>query len=186
MVGAEAPCSVSCLANSFSRSAAAVCALLGLIIRLPFLLQLCCTDQAILAGFFLSGWLRITVRSWSGAQTRLVMSAVSHAPRALSYLKCIKKRNRKRSPESLYEASIIVLLKPAKNPLECGSYRPIFRLNIDYKILTKILANRLNKVIASIIHRDQTGFIPGRSTSDNIRRAQIVAQIGQAMGPGFT
>lgn len=81
-------------------------------------------------------------------------------------------------PDTLYDTSIVVLLKPDKNPLECGSYRPISLLNLDYKILTKIFANRLNKVIVSIVHVDQSGFIPGRSTSSNIRRAQVVAQVG--------
>lgn len=50
-------------------------------------------------------------------------------------------------PDSLYDASIGILLKPDKDPEECGSYWPISLLNIDYKILTKIVASRLNKVI---------------------------------------
>lgn len=34
-------------------------------------------------------------------------------------------------PESFYDASIVTLLKPDKNPEDCGSYRPISLLNID-------------------------------------------------------
>ncbi|KAM4034650.1 uncharacterized protein ACNLHF_021315 [Anomaloglossus baeobatrachus] len=83
-----------------------------------------------------------------------------------------------RLPDSFYEATIVLLLKPDKDPLDCGSYRPVSLLNSDYKILTKILATRLNKVISTIIHRDQSGFIPGRSTSDNLRRAQVILQAG--------
>lgn len=81
-------------------------------------------------------------------------------------------------PESFYDASIVVLLKPDKHPEDCGSYRPISLLNVDYKILAKILASRLGRVILDLVHLDQTGFMPGKSTSDNIRRAQVVAQIG--------
>lgn len=55
------------------------------------------------------------------------------------------------------------------------SYRPISLLNRDYKILAQILAKRLNMVISNI-HNDQTGFIPGISTSINIR-TQIVAEL---------
>lgn len=81
-------------------------------------------------------------------------------------------------PDSLSEANIILILKPDKDPLDCGSYRPISLLNVDYKLLTKILAMRLNKFISSIIHPDQAGFIPGRSTSDNLRRVQVISQLG--------
>lgn len=84
-------------------------------------------------------------------------------------------------PDSLMEANIIILLKPDKDPMDCSSYRPISLLNVDYKLLTKILAMRLNKFISSIIHPDQAGFIPGRSTSDNLRRVQAIAQMGKRM-----
>ena len=40
-------------------------------------------------------------------------------------------------------------------------------LNVDYKIVSKSLANRLKLVLSSIIHHDQTCSIPGRSIHDN-------------------
>ena len=42
---------------------------------------------------------------------------------------------------SLYEASITLILKPDKDSIKKENYRPITLLNIDIKILNKILAN---------------------------------------------
>lgn len=43
-------------------------------------------------------------------------------------------------------------------------------LNIDRKLLSKILAVCIEKILPTIIGTDQTGFIQGRNSSDNIRR----------------
>lgn len=73
-------------------------------------------------------------------------------------------------PPTLNEATIIVLPKKGKALEEVGSYRPISLLNTDQKILAKILASRLNTVIDKLVHPDQTGFIPNRSSFNNLRR----------------
>ncbi|XP_063806456.1 uncharacterized protein LOC134984922 [Pseudophryne corroboree] len=75
-----------------------------------------------------------------------------------------------RLPDSMAEALIIVLLKPDKDPTRVESYRPISLLTTDIKILAKILATRLSEVILQLIHEDQSGFMPGRSTLPNLRR----------------
>lgn len=72
--------------------------------------------------------------------------------------------------KDLNTALISVLPKPGKDHLECANYRPISLINADLKIFAKALALRLEKVVCKLIHLDQTGFMKGRLSSDNIRR----------------
>lgn len=73
-------------------------------------------------------------------------------------------------PQTLCEASIILLLKKNKDPLLCGSYRPVSLLPVDFKILAKVLATRLESILPHIISPDQTGFVKNRFSFFNIRR----------------
>ncbi|XP_069741131.1 rab GTPase-binding effector protein 1 isoform X9 [Narcine bancroftii] len=62
-------------------------------------------------------------------------------------------------PDSCSSALITLIPKKDRDPLKVSSYRSISLLNVDYKIIAKILANRLAKFLPKLIHIDQTGFI---------------------------
>uniref|UniRef100_A0A803TSI0 Reverse transcriptase domain-containing protein n=1 Tax=Anolis carolinensis TaxID=28377 RepID=A0A803TSI0_ANOCA len=72
-------------------------------------------------------------------------------------------------PESWKEAEIIMIHKEGKDPSDVRNYRPISLLNTDYKIFTKILANRLTEFLQMWIGEDQAGFLPNRGTKENVR-----------------
>lgn len=74
------------------------------------------------------------------------------------------------TPPTWKEAIISLIPKEGKDRTECGSYRPISILNVDYRIYTSVMARRMEEFLPTLIHNDQTGFIHMRQTHDNIKR----------------
>jgi exonuclease III len=66
----------------------------------------------------------------------------------------------------------IINLIPKKNkdPRMLKNWRPISLLNTDYKIITKTLANRIKKVLPTVINPDQVAYLKDRFIGQNIRQ----------------
>lgn len=60
-------------------------------------------------------------------------------------------------------SSYITLIPQKEGPSTASDYRPISLLCTSLKVLTKVLANRLQKVIKKLIHKNQYGFIKSRT-----------------------
>ena len=76
----------------------------------------------------------------------------------------------KRELSNSQKQGVITLLeKEGKNTLYVKNYRPISLLNVDYKILSKVLASRIKKILGEIIHNDQVGYIKDRNIGEAVR-----------------
>lgn len=70
-------------------------------------------------------------------------------------------------PESMRKGVISLIFKKG-DKTELENWRPITLLSVDYKILSKILTNRLKGVMPSIVNIDQTCGVKGRSSCLNL------------------
>ncbi|GKV29210.1 hypothetical protein SLEP1_g38156 [Rubroshorea leprosula] len=65
-------------------------------------------------------------------------------------------------------SSFIVLIPKVENPQRIEEFRPISLIGVMYKIVAKLLANRLRKVLDGVIGEQQMAFIEGRQLMDGV------------------
>jgi hypothetical protein len=70
--------------------------------------------------------------------------------------------------DSSLNTTHIVIVPKKKNPTKVTDYRPISLCNVLYKLIEKVLANRMKKILYDVISPNQSAFISGRLITDNI------------------
>ncbi|KAL0307852.1 UNVERIFIED_CONTAM: hypothetical protein Sangu_3008300, partial [Sesamum angustifolium] len=68
--------------------------------------------------------------------------------------------------------TVLALIPKVNLPSYVSDYRPISCCNVLYKVITKVIVQRMQPVLHLLIDHSQTAFVPGRSIADNILLAQ--------------
>lgn len=63
--------------------------------------------------------------------------------------------------------TLIVLIPKVESPTMVKEFRPISLCNVTYKVITKVMVNRIRPYLNSLIGPMQSNFLPGRGTMDN-------------------
>jgi hypothetical protein len=77
-------------------------------------------------------------------------------------IKCVK------IPIIWRKSRIIALIKPGKQPTEAKHFRPISLLCHTYKLLERLILNRINDIVDKSLINEQAGFRKGKSCTGQI------------------
>ena len=95
----------------------------------------------------------------------------------LLYDSFLESKTIKKLGSSQRQAVIKLLTKKDKDKRFIENWRPISLLNVDTKILSKVLANRLKPTLPSIISNDQTAYVPGRFIGESVRLVSDIIEL---------
>ena len=84
----------------------------------------------------------------------------------------IKKKNSTKKIPELLNKTLIALIPKILSPKTISHFRPISLCNTIYKIVTKILVNRLKHLMPTLVSPSQIAFVLGRKGTDNVIIAQ--------------
>ena len=71
-------------------------------------------------------------------------------------------------PRMWRRATVVSILKPGKPESEATSYRPISLLCSSFKLLERVLLNRIDPIVDPLLPPEQSGFRQGRATIDQV------------------
>ena len=72
---------------------------------------------------------------------------------------------------------IISMMYKKKHREDARNYRPITLLNCDYKIMMRILAERMNLAVVQFVSKDQNGFVPDGFIAENTMRLKLLQNL---------
>jgi len=81
----------------------------------------------------------------------------------------------------LSDGTVVLIYKKGRTD-SLANYRPITLLNSDFKILSKILADRVKKVLKVVIGDHQSAYLDGRRIDDNILLSQLAIEHAKVFG----
>ena len=92
------------------------------------------------------------------------------------FLKAIERFWEKAKISGGCNASFVTLIPKNPNPIGLNDFRPISLIRIYYKIITKMLTERVKLVMANLIGETQTEFLKGRHILDGVLIANEVVE----------
>ncbi|KAG7559344.1 ABC transporter type 1 transmembrane domain superfamily [Arabidopsis thaliana x Arabidopsis arenosa] len=75
-----------------------------------------------------------------------------------------------------WNATSLVLIPKTPNAATVAEFRPISCLNTVYKVISRLLASRLQSLLPLVISHDQSAFLPGRLLTENVLLASEIVQ----------
>jgi exonuclease III len=88
--------------------------------------------------------------------------------------------NQKILCNSMYSGMISQIYKGSGSRTDRKNWRPLTMLNVDYKILARILVSRLRNVMHKIVHPDQNCSVPGRDIRDGLSQIYNIISYAEA------